>query len=472
MNSPMKSTLYADHFRVLRERFDRALEHHQINQLLVYSGTPKTKFLDDQTDTFSVNPWFKALVPLVDASDSWVIWRLNENPLLLLYQPEDFWHAVPEFPDAEWTAYFEINILRKAEDAQGYFGDTRHSAFLGEMSPLIDSQTPGRYKPVLTAGPDINQWDLGQHNPHGLLTELNWYRSYKTSYEQDCIQQANQISARGHRAARDAFFNGASEFEIALAFQGACGQGENELAYPSIVGINEQAAILHKREQHKQQIPKESLRSMLIDAGAQYQGYASDITRTYACQDGLFAELVAAMDNLQQGIVREVAVGKCFADLTESALLGIAGLLKDSGVLKLEPETALETGVIHTFMPHRLGHFLGLQVHDVGGDMYDVTGAQLKPDPRFPRPPLTRVFESDQVITVEPGVYFITILLKQLAASEYRKSVCWDKIQQLQPYGGIRIEDDIVIKADSTDNLTRTAFAALPAQSTRRYNET
>ena len=132
----------------------------------------------------------------------------------------------------------------------------------------------------------------------------------------------------------------------------------------------------------------------------------------------------------------------------------------------ISPESALETGVSNVFFPHGIGHYLGLQVHDVGGYFKDDHGT-LEPKPgghKYLR--LTRELIGDEVITIEPGLYFIDMLLDELAASEHAGLVAWSEIDALKHYGGIRIEDDVrVRKAGATqdlapENLTRDAFLA------------
>jgi len=452
------SGLFIEHMQILRERYDRALENHQFDQLLVYSGALKMQFLDDIPYPFHCNPHFKTLAPLTDAPESWVIWRPTKKPLLLFYQPHEFWHTIPKIPDGEWVQHVEIKTLRKPEEAKAYFGNLNHTAFLGETIPSPQDANLGQYLSAYQDKPNVHDWDIGSRNPPALYAELNWYRNIKTPYEQHCIRKANRISVQGHSAAKDAFLGGASEFEIAMAFQQTCQQNENELAYPSVVGINQQAAVLHKQGYDKTRQNKDLRNSMLIDAGAHYNGYASDITRTHAFKEGMFADMVTALDEQQQIMAANIVPESTYVDATRDALLRIARLLKESGVLNLEPEAAFETGIIHAFMPHRLGHFLGLQVHDVGGDIKDASGANYEPNGRFPRSPLMRPFEAGQVITIEPGLYFIDMLLKPLAQGPHSNGVNWAVVEQLKPFGGIRIEDNVLITTTGSENLTRLAF--------------
>ena len=91
---------YDAHFNHLREVYDRALKNHNFESLIVYSGAIKNRFQDDIQYPFIVNLQFKAIVPLCDAPESWVVWKPSEKPLLLLFQPDDFWHGTPELPSS------------------------------------------------------------------------------------------------------------------------------------------------------------------------------------------------------------------------------------------------------------------------------------------------------------------------------------------------------------------------------------
>ncbi|MDB9952699.1 Xaa-Pro dipeptidase [Porticoccaceae bacterium] len=438
------STLYANHFIRLRENYDRALANHQFESLVVYSGEIKTRFQDDIQSPFFTNIQFKALAPLISVPESWIIWRLSEKPLLLLYQPETVWDAVTEIPSTYWSQYFEIVPLKKKEEAKAHIDKAPHRAFLGELTDMTQS------------------WQLGASNPEALIHELNWHRSYKTDYEQCCIKQANRISAKGHMAARAAFYSGASELDIALAFQQACQQTDDQLAFPSTIAINEHAAILHYWGRDTHQIPADKRHSFLIDAGATYNGYAADTCRTYGYRDGLFADLVAGLDSVQQEICNQLTVGATYTESADRATHQLASLLQDFGIINLEPDTAVELDLIKYFMPHNFSHFLGLQVHDVGGNQKDISGSLI--DANEPKHKMRRPIESGHVLTVEPGIYFIPMLLKTLAQSEHRKHIGWERIDALKPYGGIRIEDNILITKEGPVNFTRQVFDELNIQ--------
>jgi Xaa-Pro dipeptidase len=201
--------------------------------------------------------------------------------------------------------------------------------------------------------------------------------------------------------------------------------------------------------------------SFLIDAGAQVHGYASDFTRTYSNGDALFQELIDRMDAMQLEIVARVRAGLDYRELHVDTHRLLAAVLVEAGLASGEPDTLLETGVTSAFFPHGLGHLLGVQVHDVGGFLESESGGTIDPPSGHPYLRLTRVLEEDMVLTIEPGLYVIDMLLDNLRGAPAEQHVNWDTVDWLRPFGGIRIEDDVRVLADGCENLTRDAFKAL-----------
>jgi Xaa-Pro dipeptidase len=131
----------------------------------------------------------------------------------------------------------------------------------------------------------------------------------------------------------------------------------------------------------------------------------------------------------------------------------VAALLAEVGILRGGSEEACERGWVHAFLPHGLGHHLGLQVHDVGGRQIGPGGERLEPPPDVPYLRTTRELAAGHVVTIEPGLYLIPMLLEPLRAGPARESFDWDLIDTLTPLGGIRIEDDVWV--GTGENLTR-----------------
>ena len=118
-------------------------------------------------------------------------------------------------------------------------------------------------------------------------------------------------------------------------------------------------------------------------------------------------------------------------------------------------DEAFEKKLTHPFFPHGIGHHLGIQVHDVAGKQSDPQGTPAPPPEEHPFLRNTRTIEPGHVLTIEPGLYFIPMLLRPLRAGEHAERLDWTLIDALTPLGGIRIEDNVLVTETGHRNLTR-----------------
>lgn len=440
--SPFDVGLYRQHLGHLQEEWEAALEALGADFAVLPSGNAAMYFQDDQAPPFHPNPHFARWLPGRDCEGSVLLVRPGARAKLHFLGGDDYWHMPPTLP--QW-----------AEDALDI---ARHSD-ADELSSAVSKELAGCKRPVL-AGPadalDLNL-RLDDVNPKEFTARLHWARAYKTDFELHRMRAATAAGVAGHIAAKDAFLSGASEFEIQLAFLAGSSQVTSELPYPSIIALGEHAGILHY--QHYDRSRPDGTRSFLIDAGARADGFHSDITRTYSATPGDdFDELIDALDEKQRAMVAEVRPGMTYVDLHVKMHHEIAELLVRFGLVRCSAEAAFELKITDAFFPHGLGHLLGLQTHDVGGQFGTPDGTVTEPPERFPSLRLTRSVEPRQVFTVEPGLYFIPMLLD---AIEERDAVNWETVEPLMACGGIRIEDNVVVTSDGVENLTRPAFADL-----------
>ena len=433
--------LFPGHLRDLCARMDAALADTNFERVAIYSGRTSYRFLDDMTYPFKVNPHFKQWAPLLDAPESFIVYRPGQRPELHFYQPADYWHRPPQLPEEPWLREFDVKVLREPDDARATLAaGAQRTAFIGEWQPGFAA------------------WGFAAANPTELLAILHFQRAIKSAYEVECLRVASQLGVRGHVAARDAFRAGASEYEVHLAYCAATGLTEVELPYDNIIAFDTGGAILHNHHRSRERdVPR---RSLLIDAGAEFRGYASDITRTYAGDDRAFEQLVASLDAAQQRICAAVRPGTDYREVHLLAHRLVAGLLHEIGVIRCDADTAVANGVSGVFLPHGIGHLLGLQVHDVAGLAQGPQGGEIPRPPGHPYLRLTRVLEPGFVVTIEPGLYFIDMLLAAARADERGQHIDWNEVERWRPFGGIRIEDDVVCTTSAPLNLTREAFAA------------
>jgi Xaa-Pro dipeptidase len=439
MTSADWTILYRQHLAVVQSRTEAALARGGFDHLVVPSGTLHYQMFDDRDYPYAVNPQFKAWLPLTRNPGSWLLYSPGAKPKLLYLQPRDYWHVVPQAPAGYWTEHFDIVVIRTPEEALQHLpADAARCAILGEAQSALGAFAP--------------------NNPQAVIDYLEYHRAFKTPYEIAMMREATRRGVRGHRAAERAFRAGASEFGIHLAYCQAAGQDASDLPYGNIVALNEHGAVLHYMDLGR--LPPKPMRSFLIDAGGSHGGYACDITRTYSADTGdEFQALVNAVDGAQQEMCAQVRAGFDYKQLHLDAHLALAAILRDFGVIKVSPEAALETGVSATFFPHGIGHGIGLQVHDVAGFAASDAGGTIAKPEGHPYLRLTRVLESGMVVTIEPGVYFIDMLLEELRQGAHADAVDWARVDAFRPYGGIRIEDDVACTEGDPVNLTREGFA-------------
>ena len=440
--NPNLGSLYGAHVAAVCARHDRTLESAGAAHAVIFSGFPKTAFLDAKSYPFIANPHFLSWLPLPNLPLSYIVYTPGERPRLIYYLPHDYWHPVPGQPDGYWTGEFDVRVVHTVDDISAQLPEDRDKCILiGELDD------------------ESHAFGIERVNPTSAVNILHFARGVKTDYEVACLRLASRRGAQGHVAAEAAFRDGLPEFEIHRAYCKAVSHTDNELPYSNIVALNSHGAVLHYTDFDRE--TPQPLRSFLIDAGAQVHGYASDITRTYAYDDARFAELIENMNSAQLDICSRIRAGVSYSDLHVETHRILSGVLADAGIVDGDPDTLLATGVSSAFFPHGLGHLLGIQVHDVGGFMENESGTTIDPPSGHPFLRLTRELEENMVLTVEPGIYAIDMLLENLRGTPAENHVNWEGVDWLRPFGGVRIEDNVRVTADGCENLTRDAFTAL-----------
>jgi Xaa-Pro dipeptidase len=433
---------FGPHIDAVCERTAQALAACGYAGLLVHAGSPLTVFEDDRTYPFEANAPFKVWVPLADAPGSFVWFEPGSAPRLIVERPEDYWYKAADVPAGYWVRHFDVRGAPDRAAARAELpAELARAAYLGDVFA------------------ELGAWGVGAVNPAPLMRRLDYARARKSAYELECLREASRLGALGHRAAAAAFEGGASEFEIELAFLEACGLREQELPYNPIIALNASGAVLHYQLLEKR-APPERL-SLLIDAGAEFGGYASDITRTYSAGDHDFAALITLVDHMQQALCRQVRAGVDWREVHLNAHELTASVLREAELIRCSAEEAVATGVTRVFLPHGIGHLLGLEVHDVGGLMRSADGGDIPRPEGHPHLRLTRTLEEGFVVTMEPGIYFIGQLLAAARADGRGRHINWSRVEALARFGGVRIEDDLAVRSSGCENLTREAFYSL-----------
>lgn len=445
---PDLTSLYLEHHKNLVAIYSAAIEFsgnegsESFDGVLIHSGSEQHHYGDDRAMDFQPFGHYHHWLP-VARPDQFVLFRPGVKPCYFQCIPKDFWHDQSIETEAWWAGCFDIQAI----------------AAISEIAALLPSSGKLCY---LGGHPGVaEQLGLGENiNPKMLLHYLDYQRAYKSEYEIQQLRTASRNAMIAHGAAKQAFLAGASEYQIHMAYLQACSALENECPYTSIVALDEKSAILHYQYKRKQQPSPAQV--LLIDAGCRVRGYGSDVTRTWTSDDAhpVFKTLLQGMVKLEQELVASVEPGLPYPELHHKAHRGVAEGLIAAGISSAkEADELIETGIAQQFMPHGVGHLLGIQVHDVGGHQSDIKGTITAPPVDSPALRNTRILETDMVFTIEPGLYFIPMLLNPIRLGEpsLAKLLNWELIDELIPLGGIRIEDNVRLSKEGVENLTRDA---------------
>ena len=285
-----------------------------------------------------------------------------------------------------------------------------------------------------------------------LRYELNDVRRRKDEVELERMRAAERATSAGFAAVQPLLRPGVSEREVQIELEAEFFRaGADFLGFDTIVAGGPNTAVLHFAPTARAFGEGELV---LIDAGAEVQAYSSDITRTYSASGTLDpeqAELHALVRAAGVAATQASIAGTEWRDVHRKAALVIGEGLVDFGLLRGEPGSLLEQGAVTIFFPHGIGHMVGLGIRDAG----DVLEGRDGMYPGYPRLRFDRPLEPGHVVTVEPGIYFVPSLLRDRELrGRHRDTVDWERTDRMLDFGGIRIEDNVLVTEDGFEVLT------------------
>ncbi|KAJ6031889.1 hypothetical protein N7540_002621 [Penicillium herquei] len=314
--------------------------------------------------------------------------------------------------------------------------------------------------------------------PEGLPTELpldsiqlmpamNAARGVKDEYEIRMIREANRVSTLAHRKVLEGIQKMTNESQIEGIFLNTCiSNGARNQSYGIIAASGPNAAVLHYGKNNESLAGKPLV---CLDAGAEWNCYSSDVTRTFPLKgewpSKYVSDIYKLVERMQEECIKGIRVGVRFLSLHNLAHdIAIEGLMK-LGVLKGGSHAEIRaSGVNKTFFPHGLGHHVGLEVHDVSEREITAMSPELDKSQYGPvvniavcRAPCTLsapLLEAGMVVTIEPGLYFSPLALANARKQPFAKYIDFEVAAQYVHIGGVRIEDDILVTASGYENLT------------------
>lgn len=402
-----------------------------------------------------------------------VMYRYGTDYEFPFRQESNFWYLTG-VNEAEYHAVIEIksgdyHLFSPRRDAQYavWHGKVRdqvairdqyrpdHLHFSHELLSVLRSLQPEKIYCLDEAQAEFLE-DLSREfsvDTESLADAITYCRSIKTEAELEKMREAARVNNLAHLEVMKALRPGMHEYEMKALFEyHQMRHGLLQNAYSGIHAGGVNSAILHYTENNQ---PIHDGDLYLIDAGFEYEGYASDVTRTYPANGRFTGDQAAVYQTVLNALNRCIELvkpGVKMEDLHLAACRIILSGLKEMDLVRGELDEMMEVNLFALFFPHGLGHFLGLDTHDVGGYPKGVERID-RPGIRFLR--VRRQLEPGMVITIEPGLYFIPALLKPaFLESTYSKFLNAEKVEKLFNFGGVRIEDNLIVTESGSENLT------------------
>lgn len=306
-------------------------------------------------------------------------------------------------------------------------------------------------RPVAVLGAPVIGASAGAELSAALRRGLHHVRRPKDEVELDRMRVAEAATAAGFARLSELLRAGVSERELQIELEAEFFRhGGDSLAFETIVASGPNSAVLHFPPTGRRTADGELV---LVDAGAEYRGYASDVTRTFAVSGSLSTEQAFLYDVVRRAMsagVERCVAGTGSREVHLSAATVIAEGMIELGLLHGPPEDLVLSGAVARFFPHGAGHLVGLGTRDASE-----LPPGYEPDPATPGLRNNLPLLSGYVTTVEPGVYFVPALLgDEEARARLGSAVDWDRAEAMIGFGGIRLEQNVLITDGAPEVLT------------------
>ncbi|XP_064640469.1 xaa-Pro dipeptidase-like [Lineus longissimus] len=369
---------------------------------------------------------------------------------------------VPKLPDAYaiWMGKLEEpSFFRDKYAVDECYYVTEMEEVLSKMAPSVlltlnGKNTDSGSTCKEATFPGITKYKVDNKTLHPEIVEC---RVFKTDFELELLRYTHKISSEAHKAVAAALKTAKHEFELESIFQDYTYRkgGMRLLAYTGICAGGGNSSILHYGHAgapNSAELKRDGL--FLIDMGGEYHCYASDITTTVPVS-GKFSEqqkkIYNAVLEANRNVFNAVKPGVNWVDMHKLAERTILTHLRTHGLVKGDIEEMMAVNLCAVFMPHGLGHFLGIDVHDVGG--YP-EGTERIDQPGLKSLRTVRDLQPRMCITIEPGCYFNDVVIDEALANPAKaKFLVAEEINKFRGMGGVRIEDCITVTETGAENF-------------------
>ncbi|PHH54236.1 putative Xaa-Pro aminopeptidase [Ceratocystis fimbriata CBS 114723] len=461
-----------------RKVADELYKAHRVSKGLIFlPGQPTTEYEDsDQGPRFRQRRYFFYITG-ANFPNCYVTYDIGQEHLILwvpYVEPRQvLWYGSTPSPE-ECLRKYDVDEVRFAAQLPEYLQDKLR--FDLTLYLLHKDQAPHFDNEIVNS--------LHYRVNTSFLQEcMDEARVIKTPYEVAMIRKACAISTLAHRQVAAQLLTLKNEREIEAVFQATCtASGARDQAYPIIAGSGVNASTLHYEENNA---PLQGKELVVLDAGCEWNCYASDITRTLPISGSFSQEALdvyKVVDKMQQECLNSAKPGVLYYALHLHASRVALVELMDLGILHNGSAKEIwDAGTISAFFPHGLGHHVGLDVHDVSGrDRLLLLGEEkikirgyrsmkreiVTPESLSsavglfdaPPPPYhgRQALQPNMIVTIEPGIYFCREYIEGyfLSNPTHARFLNTKALERYYPVGGCRIEDDILIKPNGNENLT------------------
>uniref|UniRef100_A0A671RBB5 Xaa-Pro dipeptidase n=1 Tax=Sinocyclocheilus anshuiensis TaxID=1608454 RepID=A0A671RBB5_9TELE len=413
--------------------------------VVLQGGEQKQRYCTDTDELFRQESFFHWTFGVTEA-DCYGAIDVNSKKSILF---------VPKLPEsyATWMGEIYPREHFKEKYAIDEVHYTTDVSALVHLHSLVNTDSGSTCREASFEG--ISQFQVNNSLLHPVIVEC---RLLKTDMELEVLRYTNRISSEAHKEVMKRVKPGVKEYEMESLFQHYCYArgGMRHTSYTCICGSGNNSSILHYG--HAGAANDKTIQDgdmCLFDMGGEYYCYSSDITCSFPVNGKFTADqraIYEAVLKSSRAVMAAIKPGVKWTDMHRLAdRVHLEELLK-MGILRGSVEEMLKVHLGAVFMPHGLGHLLGIDVHDVGGY---AEGIERIDEPGLKSLRMGRVVQERMVLTVEPGIYFINHLLdKALSSPAQCGFINNDVLTRFRGFGGVRIEDDIAVTADGVELLT------------------
>eukprot|EP00759_Apiculatamorpha_spiralis_P026152 PhF_6_TR29277/c0_g1_i1/m.42893/K14213/PEPD; Xaa-Pro dipeptidase len=450
-------TITAEMFAEQRKRLVRTFTEKALNGLILLQGGDQ--LYQDNTDRgllFRQESFFYYLSGSPDPNDydgKYMCGIQVPSGKTTMFVPQfspDFavWMGKLKSPE-DYKRTLQVDEVVYTETIQDWMSSVAPSTVFVLKGVNTDSGNPVKSTAVF---PGIEKYNVNSEVLHPILTTQ---RTIKTQKELDVMRYANRVSSRAHMNVMKQCRVGMSQRQLESLFlhdvysTGGC----RHVSYTCICATGCDGAVLHYPDNNK---PVLDGQMALLDMGAEYCCYASDITCSFPV-NGKFTKqqkiVYQGVLDAQRAVMKGMKPGASWVELHKLAMRVATDHLRAANIIKGAWEDLCKAQIPYIFQPHGMGHMLGMDVHDVGGIP---AGTERPKEDMLKRLRNLRTLESGMVLTVEPGIYFNHTLLEKAFNDPVQKEFLNEALirSEYWDFGGVRLEDDVIVTDNGCENMT------------------